>query len=220
MAAGNAEIRLLVCDDHTLFREGIIEILAHEPDLTVVAEADSASAAIAQAKLSSPDVVLMDVEMPGPSAEETIKELLRTLDDIRIVVLTMHDEPGLVERLITAGAHAYVVKGAERAQFLGAIRGVKRSTARVLVSVSRESITRLREPAASPLSARELEVLTAVSQGLSNAQIAARLFIAEGTVKRHLTNTYMKLEVTTRVNAINKAIAMGLIEPKEPKRSR
>lgn len=219
MVAGDEEIRILVGDDHTLFREGIVEILAREPDLKVVAEAATGFATLTQAQLSSPDVVVLDVEMPGPGAEETIRALLRTLFDVRVVVLTMHDDPGLVERLITAGAHAYVVKGAERAELLGAIRGVMRNDSHVVVSVSRESMTRLRESAASPLSSRELEVLTAVSAGLSNAQIAERLFIAEGTVKRHLTNTYMKLEVTTRMNAINKAIAMGLIAPKEPKRS-
>jgi DNA-binding NarL/FixJ family response regulator len=218
--AGYDEIRILVGDDHTLFREGIVEILAREPDLTVVAQASSGFAVIEQAQLYSPDVVVLDVEMPGLSADETIRTLLRSLRDVRIVVLTMHDDPDLVERLITAGAHAYVVKGVERAELLGAIRGVMRSDTHVVVSVSRESMTRLREPVASPLSARELEVLTAVSAGLSNAQIAARLFIAEGTVKRHLTNTYMKLEVTTRMNAINKAIAMGLIASKKSKRAR
>jgi DNA-binding NarL/FixJ family response regulator len=219
MAAGE-EIRVLVSDDHTLFREGMIEILAREPDLTVVGEAGDGLATLAQARLSSPNVVVLDVEMPGPSAEETISALLSALPDVRIVILTMHDDPGLVERLITVGAHAYVVKGAERAELLGAIRGVLRSDTHVVVSVSRESMTRLRQSAVCPLSSRELEVLTAVSAGLSNAQIAQRLYIAEGTVKRHLTNCYMKLEVTTRMNAINKAIAMGLIASKEPRRSR
>lgn len=219
MVAGDEEIRILVGDDHTLFREGIIEILAREPDLSVVAEASSGSAAIAEARLTSPDVVVLDVEMPGPSAEEIIKLLHRTVPSLRIVVLTMHDDPGLIRRLMTAGAHAYVVKGAGRAELLGAIRGVISSDEHVVIWASRDSMARLREPAASPLSSRELEVLTAVSAGLSNAQIAARLFITEGTVKRHLTNIYMKLEVTTRMNAINKAIAMGLIAPKEPRRS-
>ncbi len=217
--AADAEIRVLVGDDHTLFREGIIEILAREPDLEVVAEGDSGSAVVAEARRTSPDVVVLDVEMPGPSAEETVTALLRALPGVRIVVLTMHDNPALVERLITAGAHAYVVKGVGRAELLGAIRGVTKSDEHVVISVSRESMTRLREAATSPLSSRELEVLTAVSGGLSNAQIAARLFITEGTVKRHLTNIYMKLEVTTRMNATNKAIAMGLIAPKEPRRS-
>jgi DNA-binding NarL/FixJ family response regulator len=220
MEAGDEQIRILVSDDHTLFREGIIEILAHEPDLTVVAEASSGPAAIAEARRTSPDVVVLDVEMPGPSAEEIVKLLLRAVPRLRIVVLTMHDDPGLIERLMTSGAHAYVVKGAGRAELLGAIRSVMNSEEHVVIWASRESVTRLREPAASPLSPRELEVLTAVSGGLSNAQIAARLFITEGTVKRHLTNIYMKLEVTARMNAINKAIAMGLIAPKEPRRSR
>jgi DNA-binding NarL/FixJ family response regulator len=220
MAAGDPPIRVLVGDDHTLFREGIIEILAREPDLTVVGDADSGPSAVAVAERTAPDVVVLDVEMPGPGAEETIRDILRPRPEVRIVVLTMHDDPNLVERLLDAGAHAYVIKGAGREELLGAIRGVMKSDRHVVISVSRETMTRLREPAASPLSPRELEVLTAVSAGLNNAQIAARLFITEGTVKRHLTNIYMKLEVTTRMNAINKAIAMGLIAPKEPRRSR
>lgn len=218
MVPGEEEVRIVIGDDHTLFREGLTEILAREPGLTVVAEAGSGLGVIAEARRTSPDVVVLDVEMPGPSPEETIR-LLRAQFGVRVVVLTMHDDPGLVERLINAGAHAYIVKGAERAELLGAIWGVIKSDEYVVISVSRESMARLREPAASPLSSRELEVLTAVSDGLSNAQIAAQLFITEGTVKRHLTNIYMKLEVTTRVNGINKAIAMGLIAPKEPWRA-
>jgi DNA-binding NarL/FixJ family response regulator len=213
-------VRVLISDDHTLFREGVIEILAREPDLVVVGQTDSGEDTVAVAAQTCPDVLVLDVEMPGPGAEAITRELLHVVPDIRVVVLTMHDEPSLVDRLFAAGVRAFVVKGAGREQLLGAIRGVMKSAGNVIVSVSRETMARLGEPASTPLSPRELEVLTAVSAGLVNAQIAARLFIAEGTVKRHLTNIYMKLEVTTRVNAINKAIAMGLIPPKEPRRAR
>ncbi|MQA93629.1 MAG: response regulator [Streptosporangiales bacterium] len=212
-------IRVVVCDDHTLFREGIIEILAHEPDLTMVGETDSGMRIVPLARRTSPDVVVLDVEMPGPDAETTIRELLEALPSVRVIVLTMYDEPDLIDRILTAGARAFVFKGAGREELLVAIRGVIKDDGHVVISVPRETMTRLREPVSSPLSPRELEVLTAVSAGLNNAQIANRLFIAEGTVKRHLTNIYMKLEVTTRMNAINAAIAMGLIAPKEPKRS-
>jgi DNA-binding NarL/FixJ family response regulator len=214
MVASAEEIRIVIADDHTLFREGLSEILAREPEFRVVAQANSGLAVIAETERTSPDIVVLDVEMPGPSAEETIAVLCTQLG-VRTVVLTMHDDPDLAERLITAGAHAYIVKGVERAELLGTIRGVMKDDDHVVISVSRESMSRLREPAVSPLSSRELEVLTAVSVGLSNAQIAERLFITEGTVKRHLTNIYMKLDVTTRVNGINKAIAMGLIPPKK-----
>jgi DNA-binding NarL/FixJ family response regulator len=215
MVTSDHEIRILISDDHTLFREGIAEILAHEPDLVIVGQADSGSGTVAVAQRLLPDVILLDVEMPGPGPEETVRELLHVVPATRIVMLTMHDDPRLVERLITAGAHAYVVKGAERAELLGAIRGVMKSDDHVVISISRDSISRFREVVTSPLSSRELQVLTAVSAGLTNAQIATRLFISEGTVKRHLTNIYMKLEVTTRVNAINKAVSIGLIASKE-----
>jgi DNA-binding NarL/FixJ family response regulator len=162
-----------------------------------------------------PDVIMLDVEMRGPGAEATVREILRSLPGTGVIVLTMHDNPRLVETLLAAGAAAYVIKGATRETLLAAIRGVRRDDRNVVISVSRETMTRLREPPASPLSSRELEVLTAVSAGLRNAQIARRLFITEGTVKRHLTNIYTKLDVTTRMSAVNKAITMGLIEPKE-----
>lgn len=205
---------MLIADDHTLFREGIAEILAREKDLEVVGEADSGRGLLAIARKMNPDAIMLDVEMPGPGAEATVREIVSELPDIRVIILTMHDDPGLVEKMLAAGARAYVIKGATREALLAAIRGARHDDQHVVVSVSRETVIRLREPPESPLSPRELEVLTAVSAGLSNAQIAARLFITEGTVKRHLTNVYVKLDVTTRMNAINKAIEMGLIKPR------
>ncbi|MFB9834729.1 response regulator [Actinoallomurus acaciae] len=214
MNTGDRRIRVLIADDHTLFREGIAEILAREKDLEVVGEADSGRGLLAIARKMNPDAIMLDVEMPGPGAEATVREIVTELPDIRVIILTMHDDPGLVEKMLAAGARAYVIKGATREALLAAIRGARHDDQHVVVSVSRETVIRLREPPESPLSPRELEVLTAVSAGLSNAQIAARLFITEGTVKRHLTNVYVKLDVTTRMNAINKAIEMGLIKPR------
>lgn len=214
MSTGDRRIRVLIADDHTLFREGIAEILAREKDLEVVGEADSGRGLLAIARKMNPDAIMLDVEMPGPGAEATVREIVSELPDIRVIILTMHDDPGLVEKMLAAGARAYVIKGATREALLAAIRGARHDDQHVVVSVSRETVIRLREPPESPLSPRELEVLTAVSAGLSNAQIAARLFITEGTVKRHLTNVYVKLDVTTRMNAINKAIEMGLIKPR------
>lgn len=215
MNAADNRIRLVVADDHTLFREGLVELLSQEPDLAVTGQADSGDALLATVRKTHPDVAMLDIEMPGPPPETTVREVLREFPATRVIVLTMHDHPALVERMLAAGAAAYVIKSANRETLLAAIRGARRDDEQVVVSVSRETMARMVEPAASPLSPREFEVLKAVSSGLSNAQIAARLFITEGTVKRHLTNIYMKLEVTTRMNAINKAIVMGLIEPKE-----
>lgn len=215
MATGDRRIRVLIADDHTLFREGVAEILGREDDLEVAGEADSGTELIAIARQIRPDAITLDVEMRGPGAEATVRELLHALPETRVIVLTMHDDPSLVGMLLAAGVTAHVIKGAKRETLLAAIHGVRRDDGNVIISVSRETMTRLREPPKSPLSSRELEVLTAVSTGLRNAQIARRLFITEATVKRHLTNVYMKLDVTTRMNAVNKAIAMGLIKPKE-----
>ena len=211
-------MRVLIADDHTLFRAGIRQLLDREPELEVVGEASSGTELLEIAKALSPDVILLDVEMPGPGAEETVHALRRDLPDAQVIILTMHDDATVVDRMLAAGADAYVSKGATREALLAAMREAARDGGQVLISVSRETMSRLREPSESVLSPRELQVLTAVSAGLGNAQIAARLFITEGTVKRHLTNIYVKLGVTTRMNAINKAIAMGLIEPKSVKR--
>lgn len=206
-----ASTRLLVADDHTLFREGIVEICRTAPDLDVVSQAASGDEVVRLVRRDVPDVVLLDVEMPGPPLDQTMMEISLVPVPPRIAILTMHDDARLVGRLLSLGAQAYISKGSSREQLLAAIRAVRGQPDRAVISVPKETVRELGEPRQNPLSARECEVLVLVSKGFSNAQIATRLYITEGTVKRHLTNIYIKLDVRSRMNAVNKSRAMHLI---------
>jgi len=206
-----APTRLLVADDHTLFREGIVEICRTAPDLDVVAQAASGDEVVRLVRRHIVDVVLLDVEMPGPQLDQTMMEISLEPVPPRIAILTMHDDARLVGRILSLGAHAYISKGSSRDQLLAAIRAVRGQPDRGVISVPKETVRELGEPRQNSLSARECEVLGLVSNGFSNAQIATHLYITEGTVKRHLTNIYIKLDVRSRMNAVNKARAMHLI---------
>lgn len=205
--------RLLVADDHTLFREGIVEICRTVPDLDVIAQAASGDDVVRLVRRDVPDVALLDVEMPGQPLEVTIAEISLMPAPPRIAILTMHDDAQLVGRLLSLGAQAYISKGSSREQLLAAIRAVRGQAGRAVISVPSQTVRELGEPRQNPLSGREREVLSLVSEGLRNAQIAARLYITEGTVKRHLTNIYIKLDVRSRMNAVNKARSLQLIDP-------
>jgi len=202
---------VLLVDDHALFREGVAEIFVAEESLRVVGEAASGEEAVALVQELNPDVVLLDVEMPGLGAEETLRRILRTSPSSQVIVLTMHDDARLVRSLVASGARAYVIKSATREELLATIRTVQRDANRIILSVSRDTLESLEGRNEELLSTRELEVLTLVAEGMSNAQIARRLYIAEGTVKRHLTNIYAKLGVVSRIDAVNKAISAGLV---------
>jgi DNA-binding NarL/FixJ family response regulator len=207
-----ASTRLLVADDHTLFREGIVEICRTAPDLDVVAQAASGDEVVRLVRRDVVDVVLLDVEMPGLPLDQTMMEISLVPVPPRIAILTMHDDARLIGRILSLGAHAYISKGSSREQLLTAIRAVRGQPDHAVISVPKETVRELGEPRQNPLSARECEVLVLVSKGFSNAQIATRLYITEGTVKRHLTNIYIKLDVRSRMNAVNKARAMHLID--------
>lgn len=214
MSRAECAVRILLADDHALFREGVAEILAAEQGFRVVGEAEDGEAAVELAEKERPDVVLLDVEMPGPGAEETVRRLLRASPSSKVVVLTMHDEPPLVRNLLGSGANAYMIKSATGQELVAAIEAVNRDPDRIVLSVSRDTLERL-EGRGERLSDRELEVLSLAARGMSNYQIASHLHIAEGTVKRHLTNVYAKLGVSSRVEAVNEAVAAGLVAPRD-----
>jgi DNA-binding NarL/FixJ family response regulator len=210
--AGTGAISVVVVDDHTLFREGLAELLASEPTLRVVAQGADSADALALVDEHRPDAVLVDVEMPGPGARATVRRLSQKHPATRVIVLTMHDKPELVSQLLDQGAAAYLVKTISRQELIVAVRSVVTIRDKIVLSVSRGTISQLNQPPPDTmLSTRELEVLELIAQALSNAQIGRRLLITEGTVKRHLTNTYAKLGAVSRVDAIRKATAARLI---------
>ncbi len=203
-------IKVLLADDHALFREGIAEIFAAEDDILVIGEAENGSEAIALAEGEKPDVVLLDVEMPVMGAERAIGGILRVSPSSKVLVLTMHDEPRLVRKVLAKGARGYIVKNATREELLTSVRTLARVNDRVVLSVSRSTAERLDGCEKNLLSSRELEVLLLMAGAMSNRQIASHLHVSEGTVKRHLTNIYAKLGVSSRAGATKKALMSGL----------
>jgi len=204
-------IKVLLVDDHALFREGVAEIFNAEEGMEVVGEAANGEEAIGLAAEVKPDVVLLDVEMPLMGAEQALRRILCTSPSSKILVLTMYDEPRLVRKLLMLGANGYLVKNAAREELVAAVRTVHRAKDRIVLSVSRSTANRLEGSGQSVLSSRELEVLLLIARAMSNSQVASRLHISEGTVKRHLTNIYAKLGVCSRADAAKKALTSGLL---------
>jgi len=202
-----------MADDHTLFREGVTEILNAARGIEVVGEAHSGKDACEKAAGLRPDVVILDVEMPGQGVRETIPLLRQVSPHSRVVVLTMHDDVVLARELLALGASAYLVKGSTRHELISAIHSVviDRGPGHVILSVSQQGLSRVEQGSGDVLSDREREVLALTAQALSNSQIASRLNIAEGTVKRHLRNVYRKLGAVSRLDAVNKAAGASLI---------
>lgn len=213
---GTARISIVIVDDHTLFREGLREILLTESDFSVVGEAGDGEEGIAVVCSRHPDVLLLDVEMPHHQVKRTVPRFLQVSPRTRIIVLTMYDDPQLAGELINLGARAYLVKSATRAELISVIRGVCSDEGRVVVSMSRRGFRALGDEAEQLLTRRQKEILGLAAQALSNAQIANRLYISENTVKRHLSTIYAELGAVSRVDAINKARAAALIPPVDP----
>jgi DNA-binding NarL/FixJ family response regulator len=209
------EITVALADDHTLFREGIRGMLLTDPSITIVGEAADGDAAAELAVQCRPDILLLDVEMPGPGAPAIIRTVSQNCPGVRVVVLTMHDDADMVQELVNCGAAAYLVKSILRDELVAAIHSAVSRPDAVLVSVSRQTIESMdgsRQPKAQVLlTARETEVLELIAEAFSNAQIAVRLRITEATVKRHLTNVYAKLNAVSRVDAIRKGTEARLL---------
>ena len=218
-------IRILLADDQALFREGLHTLLSVQPDLEVVGEAGNGEEAVRLATTLHPDVVLMDLQMPVLDGVAATRQLRTACPACRVIVLTTFDDDEYVFEGLRAGAMGYLLKDTPSAQLAEAIRAAARGESFLEPSVAAKVVaefTRLStsskpaaalatQPLAEPLSDRELEVLRLVAQGASNKEIAAALFIAEGTAKNHLTNILGKLGVTDRTQAALKAKELGLI---------
>jgi DNA-binding NarL/FixJ family response regulator len=207
-------LRVLLVDDHRLFRESLGALLAVHEGIEVVAEGADGEDAVRLARQHRPDVVLLDVEMPGQSVLTSLVEIRSASPSTRIVVLTMHENTTLARQLLLRGASAYLIKTIGHHELVAAIRAsTEAASDMVTLSVSRGGLAGLTASGASVLSARELEVLTLVSRARSNQAIATELQISEGTVKRHLSNINGKLGSTSRLDAVRRATRARLLTP-------
>ena len=221
-------ISVLVVDDVELVRTGLRMILDAEPDLTVVGTASDGAEAVSEVRRLRPDVVLMDIRMPGVDGLAATRHILGTggMPPCKVIVLTTFDVDEHVYEALRAGASGFLLKDVPAAQLVHAIRVVAAGEALLAPSVTRRLIASftgaprqtaaadpppVRPPGVDELTARELEVLVLLADGLSNAEIAAKLFVGEATVKTHVARVLMKLGVRDRVQAVILAFRAGLV---------
>ncbi|MEU8239025.1 response regulator transcription factor [Actinoplanes missouriensis] len=209
-------IRLVVADDHPVVRDGLATMFASAPGFTVVGEAADGAEAVRMAQALSPDVILMDLRMPGTDGLTAITELARSGNPARVLVLTTYDNDAHVLPAIEAGATGYLLKDSPREDLLRGVRAAARGETVLSPSVALRLVNRVRTPAPQLLSQRELEVLQLVAAGNTNREAAARLFITEATVKSHLLNIYAKLGVSDRAAAVAEAYNRRLLLPDSP----
>jgi len=221
MSAGgeSAPITLLIVDDHPVVRDGLAGMFAPDAGFEVLGEAGDGAEAVRLAQALGPDVILMDLRMPGMDGVAAITELARRGIPARVLVLTTYDTDSHVLPAIEAGATGYLLKDAPRDELLRAVRAAAAGQSVLAPSVATRLMSRVRGPEPEILSQRELEVLALVASGNGNRETAARLFISEATVKTHLLHIYAKLGVTDRAAAVAEAFNRGLLTPERPARS-
>jgi DNA-binding NarL/FixJ family response regulator len=203
----------MIVDDHPVVRDGLRGMLAGDPELDVVGEASDGAEALAQVDALRPDVILMDLRMPRLGGAAAIAALAERGSTAKVLVLTTYDADRDVVPALEAGATGYLLKDAPREELVRAIRAAARGESVLAPSVATRLVTQLRSPEQDALSERELEVLTLIAQGETNAGAAARLFISEATVKTHLLHIYAKLGVNDRAAAVAAAYDRGLLVP-------
>jgi DNA-binding NarL/FixJ family response regulator len=204
-------IRVLLADDHPVVREGLNGMLSADPGTEVVGEAASGAEAVALARTCRPDVVLMDLRMPGGDGVAAIRRITAELPATKVMVLTTYDTDADILRAVEAGASGYLLKDTPRAVLADAIRATARGETVLAPQVARRLVSRVRQPPRESLTPRETTVLALAARGLTNAEIGRELFISEATVKTHLLRTFTKLGVSGRTAAVTRAIETGLL---------
>jgi DNA-binding NarL/FixJ family response regulator len=206
-------IRLLIVDDHPVVRDGLRGMFTSDPRFEVVGEAADGARAVVLADTLRPDVVLMDLRMPGADGVSAIAGTAERGVPARVLVLTTYDTDSDVLPAIEAGATGYLLKDAPREELFRAVLAAAKGEAVLSPTVASRLLSQVRTPAKEPLSQRELEVLGMVARGATNREAAARLFISEATVKTHLLHIYAKLGVNDRAAAVAAAFERGLLTP-------
>jgi two-component system response regulator NreC len=214
------KVKILVVDDHAIVREGVRMILAKESDLEVVGEAGDGAQALELTERVHPDVVIMDISMPGMGGVEATQTLRNKYPDVQVLALTMHEDESYVFQLLRAGAAGYVLKRAAAQDLVQAVRAAAKGEAFLYPSVARKVVedylrrveTGEERERYDGLTSREKEILTLIAQGLSNQQIAEKLFISIKTVQTHRAHILEKLGLHDRTELVRYAIRKGLIE--------
>jgi two-component system response regulator DegU len=216
------KISLLLIDDHSLFRDGLRALLERQEDFVIAGEAGDADTGIRLAEELRPDIILMDLHMPGRSGVDATREIVRRRPDARVIALSMYHDPELVDSAVLAGASGYLLKDSRATAIVDGIHRVIGGGvafdpvvgARLLDEYRRLAIEAGRaRPAEHMLSPRELNVLQLLAVGLSNRQIAEKVFLSEQTVKNLLTSIYHKLDVQNRTEAVLQAVKRGIVKP-------
>ena len=213
-------IRVLLADDHALFRDGVRALLEHEPDIEVVGEVEDGRAAVEQALALRPDIVLMDITMPHVDGIEATRQISAQAPQVRVLVLTMHDNEDVFFRSLSAGASGYVLKRSGGLELMGAIRSTHAGQsylspflARALMSDYLERAERAPDsPAPKRLSAREQEILKLIAEGHSSREIAEMLDLSVKTVHNHRTRLMTKLDIHRNADLVRYAIRLGVVE--------
>jgi DNA-binding NarL/FixJ family response regulator len=203
-------IKILLADDHTMFREGIASVLDGSSGMEVVGQSSNGEETVELARLTKPDVVLMQVQMPISRSKENLLRMRGEVDPPpKVIIVTMLEDPHYVRELMEVGVSAYIVKSASAEHLVAAVRTavLDPMSKNVVVGMPLEILEEAEGGSGGVLSARELEILLLAARGLSNHQMAKSLGVAEGTIKRHLSNTYEKMGVRSRGEATRKALS-------------
>ncbi len=216
------KVRILLADDHALFRRGLASLLVNREDVEVVGEASSGDEAIERARELMPDVILMDVRMPGVNGLEATRRLKEEMPYVKIVILTVSEDEEDLFAALKGGAQGYLLKNIDPEDLIACIHQVQRGEAPLAPSMAAKILREFGAAAQRPgpaLTQRERQVLELAARGDANKEIARHLQISENTVKNHLRNILEKLHLQNRVQAVMYALREGLITPPEPKAS-
>lgn len=215
-------IRVVLADDHNVLRQGMAQVLDMQPDVQVVAQADNGAEAVRLVAERRPDIVLMDINMPGMDGVEAARRITASFPETGVIILTMYRRDDYVFEAIKAGANGYLLKEVELEELLDAVRAVARGEAVIDSAIASRVLAEFRRPAPAAeeeepeLAERDVEILRLLAQGLNNQDIADRLFIAEKTVRNRLSGIFSRLHLENRTQAALYAIQEGIAEPGLP----